>query len=304
MSEQIHDPAKAEEMAYAEKPYRELEQHAKQLGVEHAASEMAAHADNAAYWAEHNFAAASQPSVTPEDASSQSEAHPPNSAEKELSREQLRELLKDSRTVGYLWFNSRDVPPEYAEGGPSGGQFKSFGTIPLWVHENSPGSSADFRALNAFGTPEELKEDYIKADVPEMLTVTSTNNAFGRVLPESSKANESTVILSYEAGVNGARNNKFKYFDGFNRPGNFLRLNILLPKSTADILIAAFWPNHPEIVREMVDMLMTEQVKAGQGWEERKPPYEQWREAGGGVSKMALRSSLNESPQQSYIAEF
>jgi hypothetical protein len=78
----------------------------------------------------------------------------------------------------------------------------------------------------------------------------------------------------------------------------------------------------PQLVRELADMMVMDPElqdisQLGQGlsdanrgnfqqkWQEQvRPPYDEWKEANGGVNRMAFRASPDQAPEQCEIAEF
>jgi hypothetical protein len=285
-----NDPVLAEHVAYGMKPYVELEMHAKELGIGHIATEMATHANNAADSVEQVFL-------------SNSTEESQDTAETErVSVESLREMLKDSKVVGHLSFNAMEIPEDYRDGSFG---LTSFGSLRAKESDTFGAThSGIFETIAKTQTPKDIKRSFVERDVPETLTTTTfAKRKFNIINPSSPKAEEPLTILTYETVTADSPNRKYSYPEHANRPGNDLRLHILLPQSSAETFLQAT-QDDPEAIRSAVDMLMTEQVGAGQGWEEMKPPYEDWREANEGVRRMAFRTNLDQPADQARVVDF
>lgn len=276
--ERVKDSILAAHMGDAEYPYKELELHANKLGLECEATEMAGKAEQAAMAAKQAFEASEAYSAEAEDSKQGVEG---------ITAEELRELIKDSRVVGILSLNARSIPDCNRD--------NSFG---ITTFGNIQNDTRVFRELSNFQTSEDIKQYFDTQGLTELLTVTTSKRPFSTLSPHSERSDEPVTILTYETITGGYF--KHKYTDMYDRIGNFLRFNIILPSSIANELLQ-YIEAQPDVIRKAVDMLMIEQVGAGEGWIERKPPYERWRAIDGGASHMAIRIGIHQPVEEAKI---
>lgn len=149
-------------------------------------------------------------------------------------------------------------------------------------------------------------DQFTEAGVSEIVTVQAAGKGvkFKQINPTSPKAEEGIVAIHYET-VSKTRGNNFRfdYAGPDGRNGNYLAAIIYLPSSDAEELLGAMQED-PNTIREVIDASMREQIGADKSWDQTKPPYERWQEANGGVSRIALRASLEQGVDQSQILEF
>lgn len=116
---------------------------------------------------------------------------------------------------------------------------------------------------------------------------------------------DKNFAICYETTTAG-REGKFRATSHDGRPGNLLRFATILPREQAQTFLHAAM-QQPELVRESLDIVMRDGVGANKSWDGEqgvRPAYDEWRQANGGVAKMAFRNDLLKDASQSPIVEF
>lgn len=217
-----------------------------------------------------------------------------DAAEQDKTQEKIDEWLDTMPTTIHTWLSRDDQIPR--ESFVESGYGNSFLTL-----MNRRLSTANFqtmvrasRALRRLHTIEPIQRELSKKGVTEAATFAPLKGAtFGEFSSDSPLADEEAIQFLYETVT--------PYY----RPvvGNIIKLRMMLPKSEADKLREMI-ESQPDVVRKLIEKLMTEKFQSKEGWERSRPPYETWREANGGVSRIALRDSLVASAEDSKVIEF
>jgi hypothetical protein len=291
-SGQIEDKKLAEEMAYAENPYREL------------AADALRQADEAAD-------AVQQVQGTEKMQTKQAET-------RNISPERLSEILRNSAVSAYGWFSSRGVPDDKYEGIS---RFSSAASEPVVMGE----------AARSF-TKRELLGEFLHQRITEVVTVRSPKRVIPvrRAKPTSYKPDENLAAIDYEVSTDGKdsviiknqlrqkdpatyRALSYSYFANSPKSGkplqvpkaDIFRMSIFLPESDAQELVQAI-QGDTQTIRDTVDLAMRQEIEASEMWDEDgvRPPYEDWKELNGGVNRIALRDDMKKGPEQREILEF
>jgi hypothetical protein len=123
---------------------------------------------------------------------------------------------------------------------------------------------------------------------------------------------DDVYVIQYTTLTRG--NHKYPYAPyGDSRGGQYLAYNLLLKEQDALGVWEAL-KKQPELLRELADMMATspqtltndgqKTLMSEEQWANVRPPYDEWRNINGDVSRIAFRTSPNHGPTQSYIAEF
>lgn len=240
--------------------------------------------------------------------------------EKRISQEHLREILRDSAVSAHGWFVGSEIPEGRKQGR------SRFMTIwnakPMQTYQSSPEVLGMFIARGI--------TDVVTIQRPKKLVPTH------RYKPDSAKADEPAVGISYEVSTEGVDSKfvaalkhkvgasreeweaKFGYDSAFryatsthiNRsamipPTKTFRMFFAMPDSDASEWLAAV-QDDPQIVRDTVDLAMREELNASKTWDEDgvRPAYDDWQALNGGVSRIAIRDGMSKVPEESQIFEF
>jgi hypothetical protein len=208
------------------------------------------------------------------------------------SPERLAALSAEAGVMVHTWNNPRGVPEQY--GAQYGGQYQTLYNQPLLAEHGQ------------YYTPEDVQSEYAAAGIAETLTVTNFKAPFHRINPASARGNEPTTVITYETMT--MRGGHFYYKDGFGRPGNLIRMHVELPASEAAVFLRDI-REKPERMHTFLDEHMTGKGPGQFGmdtaeWERFRPPFGEWREKNGGVSKLAIRHHIDEYPEESEVIDF
>jgi hypothetical protein len=206
-------------------------------------------------------------------------------AEKEARREKLRDIVFGSQFAAAVSMSARNIPEEFGGGG--GDMFHSYFSD---SHFKSRLQMTDDAVLGKFA----------KADISLVVTAQSVSGNFGGYKPDSPNKDEQAVAVTVETATRGSYPQQFTYVDRINRPGNIFRYKLWLPKSMGDQFLDMAQKD-PTVLQETGDILMYEALEAGQEWTDRRPPYDDWKQANGGIVKTAFRQYFEQSPQESQI---
>jgi hypothetical protein len=129
-------------------------------------------------------------------------------------------------------------------------------------------------------------QKFLEAGYSDLVTVVKfdskdgLNMPLGQVKPNSEKAHEPLIRITYETTNRGTNDpttvNKYPY-DVETKHNAEFRMHLFLAQSDADGLLNAI-KAEPTIMREVVDIAMRRELKASENWDHRglRPPYEQW----------------------------
>lgn len=215
----------------------------------------------------------------------------PEASEQDKTQEKIDEWLDTMPITVHTWVK-RDpgIPRDHIIGsGSLGNSFLTLATQRKFFKANS--------LMEKLKTPPAIGAELVSRGVSEAVTFGSVPGGakFGEFSIDSPMAQEEAVQVLYET---------VKTFGGKSvRTGNVIRLRMMLPKSEADQL-QAMLEEQPDIMRELLEKLITEKFQAQEAWENSRPPYEVWKEDSGGVSKIAIRDGLRVSAEDSKILEF
>lgn len=209
------------------------------------------------------------------------------SSEQDTTTEKLGEWLDAMPISAHTWV-ARDlhIPRQnYLQGG-SYNRFTTLTANPSMFKANN--------AIEKLSTPPVVSKELRGQGVSEAITFAAMpDGKFGDFSKDSPKAEEDVVHVLYETLI--------PYTNKSN--GNVVRLRMMLPRTEAEVL-RQMLDSDPEVMRVLLEKLMTEKLQAQEAWENSRPPYEKWKEANGGVSKIAVRSGLISSAKDSKILEF
>ncbi len=289
----ISDPALATDMAYGEKPYRELEAHAKELGVEHVAKQMDIQATEAAKAIVEGYIPDPANSTEVQTSETAAVIEAP-SAEKKISPERLSEMIRDSAVGTHAWMSAREIPADKKDGTSS---------------ETTVGTSKKIRELTdeTLGRSVGLLKQFEAHSVSEVITIQEMGGSMKFAKPDTTKPDEPVVMVGYQTTNRRQLYEEVKYPQPMARggagTGNSMLTCLFMPKSAAVELVNAMQTD-PAIIREAVDVAMRQEVEASTTWDQMKPPYDKWREINGGVDRIALRNSFEADTNQAQILEF
>ncbi|HSW36944.1 MAG TPA: hypothetical protein VLG37_01085 [Candidatus Saccharimonadales bacterium] len=301
--------------AIAEAPYHEIARQAREYGLEEVAANLIEQGKQAA---EAKLAEAAADEAQPADET--------KVESKTLSAEQLRDILTASRFVAVAPFE----------------QLTSTLHSPNKVHATDQGSTLRYVVLGGlkrFAIPELVRNgrEFIEGGVSEVLTLAEPEDFFvyeGYNLKETLEGatlnGEKVMLLNYvtmtrsdtpprqgpsyekpNQGGDSVRQWGYEYPNEDGRAGNYFGYTILLPESKARKLWGALHAD-PTLVREMGDVIMSglegSTIEGTQydaeRWQQNRPPYGKWRQANGGINRIAFRTASNQTAQESEIVEF
>jgi hypothetical protein len=226
------------------------------------------------------------------------QGHQENSAETEHSHEELiNEIVGTAAIAAHLWLRYVDVPSQYFFG--SGGN--SFSNI-INQRGRKPVMSGPLRS----STFKAFKEEFAAKHVSELLTIGSVQGStFGDFEKDSPAGSEEAVMVKYEP-LSDQSNVHTPYrwhVHGASGGGQGLNLTMIMPNTLAQKLKHVA-EQEPQVVRELVDTVMSREFELGDSWKEVRPPYETWQALNNGVNRIALRTDMAARVDSSQVLEF
>jgi hypothetical protein len=188
--------------------------------------------------------------------------------------------------AGYMTYASRGSRGFDSDGNVSGERLRD------WQH-----STSQIR--------KELVDDFARAGITEVVTISESSVPYGRVNPKSLKPHEPVTVLTYETMSNGVEStSKYPYEDAFGRNGASFYMNLYLPQSDA-ITLLGWLREQPTLIRDAAATVMQRLETNGRfrGESSNLPPYDKWRKINNGVERLAIRKSFYATPEQSVIVE-
>lgn len=233
-----------------------------------------------------------------------------------LTRPELEEMLEDGQfMIHFSYFGQ--VNPLFSVDHESGSAGHSNYASSEVVRSN-PLATTDSYYYATDGRVDLFKE-FNDIDVSEIVTVKQIGKvdydkvSWNQYEPNPSVKNshdgEKVMSILYETVTRLGRmadRAKFLYKDAFGRSGNSISFRLILPESSASTFVEAMHDD-PEIIRTALDVIASKVLNFEDDSARKSsftPDYESWRDSGGGVSRIALRTRLDAGPEQSEILEF
>jgi hypothetical protein len=123
---------------------------------------------------------------------------------------------------------------------------------------------------------------------------------------------EAVYIINYNTLAGASKDGaKYVYDDHVGRPNSY-SYAIALPESAAKELEAAMKAD-PNLARQLGDELIYNDEayeatnpygNSKHGWDKYRPPYDSWREANGGVDRMAFFDQFEQAPETAEVVEY
>ncbi|OGL29533.1 hypothetical protein A3D14_02970 [Candidatus Saccharibacteria bacterium RIFCSPHIGHO2_02_FULL_47_12] len=125
------------------------------------------------------------------------------------------------------------------------------------------------------------QQEYSSEGIDEAILVSPEipNITFGDGNPDSRYKDDPVTVIRYQT--------LRTYIDPSDRDGAYLRSQLFLPKTVADALMEEVGQNQ-HTMRELVESIMDKRINAGEDWQKCSPPYEEWKDANGGIEKMLI----------------
>lgn len=302
-NQRIDDPRIAEEVAYAEKPFRDTQHGIGKLIAEGYVEvgpelhQLRLQADKAANEAGTDKLRELEPRGFDHDVQE-------NSEQKRFGKERFLELLDKAPVIVSTWFTGSKIPRDMMST-PSG-QFKEL------FNGQTTRSEANRLARaweNTNDRDSRILKQFAEAGVPEVVTFQKyPDDKYRDVVPGTTHPDEAVVRFAYETvtrsrqgAYQGKLNDYSNAYGG--RSGNYIFYSVFLPESQADELRQAITDN-PELTQEITTAMMTEYFGAtAEEWQKMGPDYAKWRELDGGVSRVAIRDRFDQSLQDSTIIQ-